>query len=570
MSSPSSSSTCLRACGSSSPPARTRCLPLARLRARGELTELRAADLRFSPDEAADFLGRVMGLELTAEDIAALESRTEGWIAGLQLAALSLQGQKDIAGFIHSFTGSHRFVLDYLVEEVLRHQPEAIQAFLLRTSILDRFCGPLCDALVQGESGQETLEYLERANLFIVPLDGERRWYRYHRLFGELLRQRLEQSLTADKAGDETGAAALHIRASRWYEENGLPIDAFRHAAAAADIDRAERLISSKEMPLHFRGAVIAILDWLASLPASVLDARPSLRVLTATMSLVAGRTTGVEEALQAAEQALPGAEPDEATRDLIGRIAAARATLALTRYQLDAILVQSRRALDYLHPENLPFRCTAMWTMAFAHLLQGDRATAGRAYAELESLSRRLRGRLSHAAGPVQPGGGPGAGQPAPPGRGDLPACPSSPAVTIRSPTRARPISAWLAYRTNGTSWMRRRSMGNGASSSRGSTTVPSTGSSSASSSSPGSRWPGDMSPPRPPGSKSWRPPRGGGASFIACPRSPRCRYRSSCARATWRRPLISPGPSICPRAGRGSSWRGTSHLLPWHCSSR
>ncbi len=372
-------------------------LPLGRLRAKGELTELRAADLRFSPDEAADFLGRVMGLELRAEDIAALENRTEGWIAGLQLAALSMQGQKDIAGFIHSFTGSHRFVLDYLAEEVLRHQPEGIQAFLLRTSILDRLCGSLCDALMQGDrcprpdlvaSGQETLEYLERANLFIVPLDSERRWYRYHRLFAELLRQRLQQSLAADKAGSETGAAALHIRASHWYEDNGLPIEAFRHAAAAADIDRAERLINSKGMPLHFRGAVIAILDWLASLPASVLDARPSLRVLTATMSLVAGRTTGVEEALQAAEQALHGAEPDETTHDLIGRIAAARATLALTRYQPDTIMVQSRRALEHLHPDNLPFRLTAKWTMAFAHFLQGDRAAAGRAYVELESMS--------------------------------------------------------------------------------------------------------------------------------------------------------------------------------------
>jgi len=369
-------------------------LPLARLRARAELTELRADDLRFSPDEAADFLGRVMGLQLTMEDVAALESRTEGWIAGLQLAALSVQGQKDLAGFIRSFTGSHRFVLDYLVEEVLRHQPEDITRFLLRTSVLDTFCGPLCDALMEGESGQETLEYLERANLFIVPLDGERRWYRYHRLFAELLRQRLQQSLAADKAGAETGAAALHIRASRWYEDNGLPIEAFRHAVAAADIDRAERLITSKEMPIHFRGAVIAILDWLASLPASVLDARPSLRVLTATMSLVAGRTTGVEEALQAAERALQGAEPDEKINALIGRIAAARATLALTRYQPDAILVQSRRALEHLRPDDLSFRFTAMWTMAFAHFLHGDRAAAGRAYVELE--------RASHLSGDV------------------------------------------------------------------------------------------------------------------------------------------------------------------------
>jgi LuxR family transcriptional regulator, maltose regulon positive regulatory protein len=357
-------------------------LPLARMRARGELTELRAADLRFSPGEAADFLGRVMGLELTADDIAALESRTEGWIAGLQLAALSMQGQKDIPGFIQSFTGSHRFILDYLAEEVLRRQPEAVQAFLLRTSILDRFCGSLCDALMQGVSGQETLEYLERANLFVVPLDGERRWYRYHRLFAELLRQRLEQSLAGDKAGCGTGAAAMHVRASQWYEDNGLPMEAFRHAAVAADMDRAERLARSKEMPLHFRGAVMAILDWLASLPADVLEARPSLRVLTATISLVAGRTAGVEEALQAAEQA-------DASLKLTGRIAAARATLAVTRYQPDAIIAQSRRALKHLPPDDLGFRFTALWTMAFAHFLQGDRAASARASAELESMSR-------------------------------------------------------------------------------------------------------------------------------------------------------------------------------------
>ena len=171
-------------------------LPLARLRARGQLTELRAADLRFTPAEAAEFLTQVMGLNLSAEDIAALETRTEGWIAGLQLAAISLQGQQDTTSFITSFTGSHHFVLDYLVEEVLQQQPERIQTFLLRTSILDRLCGPLCDAVLldPAASGQETLEYIERANLFLVPLDNERRWYRYHQLFADLLRQRLQQS----------------------------------------------------------------------------------------------------------------------------------------------------------------------------------------------------------------------------------------------------------------------------------------------------------------------------------------------------------------------------------------
>ena len=173
-------------------------LPLARLRVRGQLTELRAADLRFTPAEAAEFLNRVMGLNLSEEDIAALDKRTEGWIAGLQLAAISMQGQPDTASFIQSFTGSHHFVLDYLLEEVLHRQSAEVQTFLLRTSILDRLCGPLCEAVLDAPagSGPETLAALERANLFLIPLDNERRWYRYHHLFGDLLRKRLGQSLT--------------------------------------------------------------------------------------------------------------------------------------------------------------------------------------------------------------------------------------------------------------------------------------------------------------------------------------------------------------------------------------
>jgi LuxR family transcriptional regulator, maltose regulon positive regulatory protein len=228
-------------------------LPLARLRGRGQLSELRAADLRFTPNEAAEYLDRVMGLNLSAEDIAALEIRTEGWIAGLQLAAISMKGHKDAASFIESFTGSHHFVLDYLVEEVLQQQPERIQTFLLRTSILDRLCGPLCDAVLldASVSGQETLEYLERANLFLVPLDNERRWYRYHHLFAQLLRQRLHQG-GASSTGNVT---ELHRRASAWYEDNGLEIEAFHHAAAANDVERAERLVEGEGMPLQFRGA---------------------------------------------------------------------------------------------------------------------------------------------------------------------------------------------------------------------------------------------------------------------------------------------------------------------------
>ncbi len=366
-------------------------LPLARLRVGGQLTELRVADLRFTPSEAAAFLNQVMGLPLSAEDIAALERRTEGWIAGLQLAAISLQGHQDATSFITSFTGSHHFVMDYLVEEVLQQQSESVQTFLLRTSILDRLCGPLCDAVLldPSASGQATLEYLERANLFIVPLDNERRWYRYHHLFADLLRQRLHQSLASSTGDAESHVNELHIRASLWYEDHGLEVEAFHHAVAANDVERAERLIEGKGIPLHFRGAVTAILDWLESLPTTVLNARPSLWARYASLLLVNGQTTGVEEKLQAAEAALQGTEADDKTRNLVGQIAAARATLALTRYQVEPMLAQSRRALEYLHPNNLSSRTTANWTLGFAYFLQGDRAAARRAYTEAISLSQ-------------------------------------------------------------------------------------------------------------------------------------------------------------------------------------
>ncbi len=362
-------------------------LPLARLRARGQLTELRAADLRFTPAEAADFLNQVMGLNLSRDDIAALETRTEGWVAGLQLAALSMRGHQDAAGFIKSFTGSHHFVLDYLVEEVLGQQSASVQTFLLRTAILDRMCGPLCDAvlLAPAASGQETLEYLEHANLFIVPLDNERHWYRYHHLFAELLRQRLLQS---------DNVAEYHIRASQWYETNDLVLEAFHHAAAANDVERAVRLMESKGMPLHLPGAATAILNWLESLPTTVLNAQPALWWKQASLLLLIGQTTDVEEKLQATEAALaaaalPGAELDDRTRNLIGKIAVARASLAEKQHRAETILDQARRALEYLHPNNLSYRSEAVQTMGYAYYLQGDRAAAGRAYAEALALAQ-------------------------------------------------------------------------------------------------------------------------------------------------------------------------------------
>jgi LuxR family maltose regulon positive regulatory protein len=279
-------------------------LPLARLRARGQLTELRAADLRFTPAEAAEFLNRVMGLNLLAEDIAALETRTEGWIAGLQLAALalqgtlSMQGREDIAGFLQAFTGSHRFVLDYLVEEVLQRQPEGIRSFLLKTAILDRLSGSLCDAVTGREDGKGMLETLERGNLFIISLDDQRQWYRYHPLFAEVLQTRL-----LDQQPDLV--FSLHQRASEWYEHNGSAADAIRHALAAKDFERAAILVelAVPEMRRNRQGATVTELGWLKALPDELVHFRPVLSVDYAYALFGGGEPEAVEARLRDAER---------------------------------------------------------------------------------------------------------------------------------------------------------------------------------------------------------------------------------------------------------------------------
>ncbi|MFZ3130594.1 MAG: hypothetical protein WA125_05685, partial [Desulfosporosinus sp.] len=368
-------------------------IPLARLRVRGQLTELRASDLSFTPTETDRFLNQVMGLDLSPEDIAVLDTRTEGWIAGLQLAAISMQGRQaqDFAGFIKSFNGSHYFVMDYLTEEVLQRQPESVQTFLLRTSILDRLCGPLCDAVSPDPSagGQETLEYLQQANLFIVPLDNERCWYRYHHLFADLLRQRLSRSAAVPAKDQGKGVAEYHTRASQWYEDNGLELEAFKHAIAANDLDRTARLVEGKGMPLHFRGELSPVLNWLQSLPTTVLNARPALWVMYASALSMTGQTTAAEQKLLAAEAALQDVESDDRIRNLIGHIAAIRALLAAAQNQVEDIITQSHRALEYLHPNNLAVRTATIWKLGIAYQLRGDRAAAGRAYTEAIAVSQ-------------------------------------------------------------------------------------------------------------------------------------------------------------------------------------
>ena len=382
-------------------------LPLSRLRVRGQLTELRAADLRFTPSEATEFLNQVMGLNLSAEDIASLENRTEGWIASLQLAALSIQGHasRDATSFIKSFSGSHHFVLDYLVEEVLRQQSESIQTFLLHTSILDRLYGPLCDAVFDSPSasGQKTLEYLEHANLFIVPLDNERRWYRYHHLFADVLRMHL-------KAEQPDQVSILHWRASEWYERNGSTADAIHHALAAEDFVRAADLIelAVPEMRRNRQGATVMELGWLKALPDELVHFRPVLCVDYAYALFSGGELGGVEPRLRDAERWLNTPAntagmvvvDEEEFRRLPGMIALLRAARSLARGDdMPEAVKNARRVLD-LAPED-------------AHLMLGGATSvlglAAWASGDLESARRmttdgmakvRLAGYISSAIG--------------------------------------------------------------------------------------------------------------------------------------------------------------------------
>src|SRR4029077_17421524 len=257
-------------------------LPLARWRARGELAEIRAAELRFTPDEAAAYLNGLMGLQLTAPDVAALEARTEGWIAALQLAALAMQGREGVASFIAGFAGDDRYVVDYLVEEVLQRQPDRVQAFLQQTSILGRLSGPLCDAVTGQGGGKAMLEALDRGNLFLVPLDDRRRWYRYHHLFADVLQARL--------LDEQRGQVPdLNRRASAWYEQNGERSLAISHALAAGDFGRAADLVELAIPAIRRAGQEAKLLGWLEELPDEVVQLRPVLSVNFAGALLTTG-----------------------------------------------------------------------------------------------------------------------------------------------------------------------------------------------------------------------------------------------------------------------------------------
>ncbi len=368
-------------------------LPLARLRARSQLTELRADDLRFTFAEAAEFLNQVMGLNLSAEDIAALEARTEGWIAGLQLAALSMHNRQDAANFIKSFTGSHRFVLGYLVEEVLQRQTEHIRSFLLQTSILDRLCGPLCNVITDQEDGKAMLEALERGNLFVIPLDDQRRWYRYHHLFAEVLQAFLEEAYSEQ-------VPTLHRKASVWFEQNDLPGEAIRHALAAKYFERAADLIEGVWLGMDLSYQSAAWLVWAKALPEEVILARPVLCVGCAWALLAIGEIEASETRLRDAERWLDPAENpsghssagmvvvDKAEfRVLPASIAAARAYRALALEDIAATKMYASQALALVPEDEFVHRTQATALLGMAEYAEGNLPAAEKQFLKFQAL---------------------------------------------------------------------------------------------------------------------------------------------------------------------------------------
>ena len=373
-------------------------LPLARLRARGELVEVRADDLRFTADETAAYLDEAMGLALTAPDVAALEGRTEGWIAALQLAALSMQGRDDAAGFIAGFAGDDRYVVDYLVEEVLLRQPDDVRRFLLQTSVLSRLNGALADAVTGGDGGTAMLEALDRANLFLVPLDDRRQWYRYHHLFADVLRMRL-------LAEQPDGVPDLHRRASRWYEANGEPSEAIGHALAGGDVERAADLVELAMPAARQNRQETTLRHWFTELPEDVIRRRPVLSAGYAGAILVHGELDGVEEHLRDAERwlgattgagdapASPAAD-DAMVRGVRSQVAVYRAAQARMAGDVAGTMTHAHQVLDLVGEDDHLLRGSAAGLLGLAHWSCGDLAAAhrwwSRSHADLERAGHR------------------------------------------------------------------------------------------------------------------------------------------------------------------------------------
>ncbi|MBP7045966.1 MAG: helix-turn-helix transcriptional regulator [Chloroflexi bacterium] len=356
-------------------------LPLSRLRVRGLLTELRVADLRFTVAETAVFLHKVTGLAFSTNEIAALEKRTEGWIAGLQLAAISMQGRADVPGFIKAFAGDDRYIVDYLVDEVLRRQPEHIRRFLLQTSILDRLSGPLCEAVTNQEEGGALLEILERSNLFVIPLDDKRQWYRYHHLFGDVLQAHLMKE-------QPEATAALHQRASGWYEGHGLTAAAVYHAFAADDMARAARIIELAWGEMDRNRQAAEWLGWAKKLPDALVLARPVLSVGYAWAFLDTGQMEAAEMWLRQAEHCLATTTDfvvaDEAEfQYLPGSIASARTYHALALGDMAGTIKYAHQALDFFPAEEYLRRGTPAALLGLAAWASGDLTEAIHAFTE-------------------------------------------------------------------------------------------------------------------------------------------------------------------------------------------
>ncbi len=375
-------------------------LPLALLRARGDLMEIRAADLRFTPEEASTYLNEVMGLDLRPEAVDALETRTEGWIAALQLAALSMQGRDDVAGFIAGFTGNDRYIVDYLVEEVLARQPDEIRSFLLRTSILDQLSGPLCDAVTGCAGGKAMLERLERANLLVIPLDDRRQWYRYHHLFADVLRAHLEEEQT-EQIPD------LHRRASEWYEQQGERSEAIRHALAGGDVERTAELVESALPEMRKARHEMQLRAWVDPLPDEVVRRRPVLAVTFAGALLLSGEFAGVEGRLDDAERRIDaspgsGVGDEGELRRLRGDIEVHRAALAQVRGDVPATVEHAQRAMELALEDDHVVRAGAAGFLGIAFWTGGDLEAAHRAWSECVARLEQA-GHVSDALGATQ-----------------------------------------------------------------------------------------------------------------------------------------------------------------------
>jgi LuxR family maltose regulon positive regulatory protein len=368
-------------------------LPLSKLRARNQMTEIRAADLRFTTEEVTAFLGDVMGLALSAADVSALEEVTEGWVAALQLAAISMRHREDVSGFVEAFSGSNRHVLDFLAEEVLERQPRDVSGFLLTTSVLESMSAPLCDALTGRNDGQGMLERLERENLFVVPLDDERRWYRYHHLFADVLRSRLQRE-------QPERIRELHRRAAAWYERNGWSSEAVRHALAAQEHDRAADLVEDVARKMWNRGEVMTLLGWLEALPEETKRRRPQLLLQYAAALLWVGRLDDVEPIAREIERAVgvsgegrdddlrPSAD-ETLRRVLLGGVAATRSWRAYLKGDPHGAIALARRALTLLPEKDLELRTFAAFRLAEAYRTADDLEAASAAFAETAELGR-------------------------------------------------------------------------------------------------------------------------------------------------------------------------------------